>query len=127
MALVERGESKHLAPDRGLILMPYDKLYLIGVDEQVHKLGIELETSAYKDGESTTESYKLRSVRVTMNSPFVNKTIRESSIREKTSGLIVGIERNGEHIISPDSSMKILVDDILWIVGDYDKINRLRS
>ena len=127
VALVERGESKHLAPDRGLILMPYDKLYLIGVDEQVHKLGIELETSAYKDGESTTESYKLRSVRVTMNSPFVNKTIRESSIREKTSGLIVGIERNGEHIISPDSSMKILVDDILWIVGDYDKINRLRS
>ncbi len=127
VALVERGESKHLAPDRGLILMPYDKLYLIGVDEQVHKLGVELETSAYKDGESTTESYKLRSVRVTMNSPFVNKTIRESSIREKTSGLIVGIERNGEHIISPDSSMKILVDDILWIVGDYDKINRLRS
>lgn len=127
VALVERGESKHLAPDRGLILMPYDKLYLIGVDEQVHKLGIELETSAYKDGESTSESYRLRSVRVTMNSPFVNKTIRESSIREKTSGLIVGIERNGEHIISPDSSMEILVDDILWIVGDYDKINRLRS
>ncbi|MCM2352364.1 MAG: cation:proton antiporter [Pseudobdellovibrio sp.] len=127
VALVERGESKHLAPDRGLILMPFDKLYLIGIDEQVHKLGIELETSAYKDGESTTESYKLRSVRVTMNSPFVNKTIRESSIREKTSGLIVGIERNGEHIISPDSSMEILEDDILWIVGDYDKINRLRS
>ncbi|WP_409477451.1 cation:proton antiporter [Pseudobdellovibrio sp. HCB154] len=127
VALVERGESKHLAPDRGLILMPFDKLYLIGIDEQVHKLGIELETSAYKDGESTTESYKLRSVRVTISSPFVNKTIRESSIREKTSGLIVGIERNGEHIISPDSSMEILVDDILWIVGDYDKINRLRS
>lgn len=127
VALVERGESKHLAPDRGLILMPFDKLYLIGIDEQVHKLGVELETSAYKDGESTTESYRLRSVRVTISSPFVNKTIRESSIREKTSGLIVGIERNGEHIISPDSSMEILVDDILWIVGDYDKINRLRS
>lgn len=127
VALVERGESKHLAPDRDLILMPYDKLYLIGIDEQVHKLGVELETSAYKDGESTTESYRLRSVRVTPQSPFVNKTIRESEIREKTSGLIVGIERNGEHIISPDSSMQILVDDILWIVGDYDKINRLRS
>lgn len=127
VALVERGESKHLAPDRGLILMPFDTLYLIGVDEQVHKLGIELETSAYNDGDSSAQSYKLRSLRVTAASPFANKTIRESTIREKTSGLIVGIERHGEHIISPDSSMEIQVDDILWIVGDYDKINRLRS
>lgn len=127
VALVERGESKHLAPDRGLILMPFDKLYLIGTDEQVNKLGIELEASVYKDGESTAESYRLRSLRVTESSPFANKTIRESTIREKTSGLIVGIERHGERIISPDSSMQILVDDVLWIVGDYDKINKLRS
>lgn len=126
VALVERGESKHLAPDRGLILMPYDKLYLIGTDEQVHKLGTELEASIYKNGDSPAESYRLRSLKVTISSPFVNKTIRESTIREKTSGLIVGIERNGERIISPDSSMEILVNDILWIVGDYDKINRLR-
>lgn len=127
IALVERGESKHLAPDRGLILMPYDKLYLIGTDEQVQAVGTELEASSFKDGENLAESYKLRSLRVTENSPFVDKSIRESTIREKTSGLIVGIERNGERIISPDSSMKILVNDILWIVGDYDKINRLRS
>ena len=127
IALVERGESKHLAPDRGLILMPYDKLYLIGTDEQVHKLGTELEASAFKDGENQAESYKLRSLRVSENSPFVNKSIRESTIREKTSGLIVGIERNGERIISPDSSMEIQVNDVLWIVGDYAKINRLRS
>lgn len=127
IALVERGESKHLAPDRGLILMPYDKLYLIGTDEQVHKVGTELESSAFKDGENQAESYKLRSVRVTETSPFVNKSIRESAIREKTAGLIVGIERNGERIISPDSSIEIHVNDVLWIVGDYAKINRLRS
>ena len=127
IALVERGESKHLAPDRGLILMPYDKLYLIGTDEQVHKVGTELESSAFKDGENQAESYKLRSVRVTETSPFVNKSIRESAIREKTAGLIVGIERNGERIISPDSSIEIQVNDVLWIVGDYAKINRLRS
>lgn len=127
IALVERGESKHLAPDRDLILMPFDKLYLIGTDEQVHEVGTELEASSFKNGENLAESYKLRSLRVVDGSPFVNKTIRESTIREKTSGLIVGIERNGERIISPDSAMQILVNDILWIVGDYTKINRLRS
>ncbi|AZZ37079.1 hypothetical protein CIK05_09835 [Bdellovibrio sp. qaytius] len=127
IALVERGESKHLAPDRGLILMPFDKLYLIGTDEQVQAVGIELETSSFKNGENLAESYKLRSLKVAEGSPFINKSIRESTIREKTSGLIVGIERNGERIISPDSSMEIRVNDILWIVGDYDKINRLRS
>lgn len=126
VALVERGETKHLAPDRGLILMPHDKLYLIGTDDQVHKLGAALESSSVTSNDGSMDTYKLRSLRVTKQSPFLNKTIRESQIRELTSGLIVGIERHGERIISPDSSMVILEDDILWIVGDYDKINRLR-
>jgi len=50
------------------------------------------------------------------------KTIRNSGIREKTNGLVVGIERNGERILNPHSDTEFSWDDIVWIVGDKRKI-----
>ena len=51
------------------------------------------------------------------------KSIRESQIREKTHGIIVGIERNGKRILNPESHWILESDDILWIAGDRKKIN----
>jgi len=52
-------------------------------------------------------------------------TIRESGIREKTSGLVVGIERDGKRILNPDSHTVFEWNDIIWIVGDRRKIQEL--
>ena len=52
------------------------------------------------------------------NEGFIGKSIRQSQLREKTNGLVVGIERKGKRILNPDSQMVLEKDDILWIVGD---------
>jgi len=52
-------------------------------------------------------------------------TIRESGIREKTSGLVVGIERDGQRILNPESQTVLEWNDIVWIVGDRKKIQEL--
>ena len=39
--------------------------------------------------------------------------------------MIVGIERNGERILNPDSSMKFELNDTLWIVGDNKLVKAL--
>lgn len=49
------------------------------------------------------------------------KTIRDSGIRERTNGLIVGIERNNERILNPNSTTIFEWDDIVWIVGKEKK------
>ncbi|MNL89483.1 TrkA-C domain protein [compost metagenome] len=36
--------------------------------------------------------------------------------------MIVGLERNGERILNPDSSMVIENQDVLWIAGDKELI-----
>ncbi|MFN3455691.1 MAG: cation:proton antiporter [Pseudobdellovibrio sp.] len=126
IALIERGDLKYLAPDRNFILMPYDKLYLIGSDDQVTQACTEIEKNLIPVSNTDSDvSYGLHSIKAKPHCDFVNKTIRESGIREKTSGLIVGIERAGERLINPDSALQIHLDDILWIVGDYDKIKAL--
>ena len=52
------------------------------------------------------------------NEAFIGKSIRQSQLREKTSGLIVGIEKKGNRILNPESNIILEKNDILWIVGD---------
>jgi CPA2 family monovalent cation:H+ antiporter-2 len=63
---------------------------------------------------------------VTEKLSFAYKTIRKSGLREKTDGMVAGIERHGEKILNPDSNLEILPGDILWIVGDSRKIEGLK-
>ena len=52
------------------------------------------------------------------NCLLINKSIREADLRNRIHGLVVGIERNGERILNPESDMLLLEGDIVWIVGD---------
>lgn len=46
------------------------------------------------------------------------KTIRESGLREKAHALVVGIERNDERILNPDSGISFQANDNLFIVAN---------
>ena len=59
------------------------------------------------------------------NSEFIGKSIREAGLREKTNGLVVGIERDNERIMNPESDTILKKNDILWLVGDKQLINDL--
>ncbi len=61
------------------------------------------------------------------NSPFIEKSIRECGLREAVRGLIVGIERNGERILNPQSDLMLLAGDLIWVFGDSSKIRNLRE
>jgi CPA2 family monovalent cation:H+ antiporter-2 len=54
--------------------------------------------------------------------PFLGMSIRASNIREKTSGLIVGIERNGQRILNPDPGTLFQKGDIVWLSGDRELV-----
>jgi CPA2 family monovalent cation:H+ antiporter-2 len=53
--------------------------------------------------------------------------IRSSGLREKTNGLVIGIERNNERILNPDSTTVFEPNDVIWIVGEKKKIQQLKS
>ncbi len=123
IALIERGRRRISAPGRDEMLMPFDKLSVIGTDEQLEKfknfIGNDRMGGFFV---SNTKNFTLEKVEIMQQSEFLNKNIRESGLREATSGLVVGIERAGQRMLNPDSHELILVGDILWIVGDREKI-----
>ncbi|MEO5500748.1 MAG: TrkA C-terminal domain-containing protein, partial [Ginsengibacter sp.] len=53
------------------------------------------------------------------------KTIRNSNIRERTNGLVVGIERDAQRILNPESDLILEWGDIIWIVGEREKLQNI--
>lgn len=123
VAMIERGSQKILAPRFTDILLPNDRLYVIGTDSQITQLRLKLENKKAAYNAQIPDSYKLKSFVLSEESSFKDKSIRECGLREAVDGLIVGLERNGERILSPDSSLVLKPGDLIWLVGDSDKIN----
>ncbi len=128
VALVQRGEENISAPDRNWIIMPFDRIFIIGTEEQLLKAKGSLENprAALADAENL-ETFGLLPIQLAANSFYVGKVIRDCGLREAISGLIVGIERAGERILSPDSAIALASGDLLWVVGDVEKIKSLRG
>lgn len=125
VAMIERGSRRILAPKRDDLILPGDKIFLIGTDDQLVEIRKVIEVPVEKIEAPASESFGLTSMTLHSSSRFINKTIRNCGLREEAEGLIVGIERNGERILSPDSTMTLKVEDLVWIVGDISKIKAL--
>lgn len=125
ITMIHRGTKVINAPGRADSLMPHDRIYLIGTDEELAGFGKYLEQNATEDLVKETREVSLSQHMVSEKSPFLGKSIRESGIREHTLGLVVGIERDGKRILNPDSTLTIQTGDLLWIVGDLQKISSL--
>lgn len=128
VALVERGEERYLAPDRNFVLMPNDQFFIIGSEDQLLKAKAALENPRAGLRENQlSDSFGLRSILLTDQSPFAGHILRESGLREAILGLVVGVERAGRRILSPDSSMVLTPGDLLWVVGDLERIKNIRT
>ncbi|MFT2010323.1 cation:proton antiporter [Pontibacter sp. 13R65] len=129
VAVIERGDRTLMAPTRHERILPGDKVYIFGTDEQLEafKEFIESEAVPATDGAYDKEEIKLQGLVVSADSVLLHKSIRESGVREKTKGLIVGIEKNGERILNPDSELVFEEGDLLWIVGSPWRIKQLEA
>jgi CPA2 family monovalent cation:H+ antiporter-2 len=126
IAYIERGSITITAPARTDVLYPFDKISVIGTDVQLEQFRTILE-SAILPAKNGEEEITLNKFIVDEHNALRGKTLRASGIREATNGLVVGIERDGQRILNPDSTTIFEWDDIVWIVGDRKKIEELKE
>lgn len=127
IALIERGKKMIATPSGKARLFPNDKLTVIGTDDQLAAFKEEIEAVEGTENQQVyaPQDLELHKITITKASPVCYQSIRNSGIRENTRGLIVGIERNNERILNPESSLILLPGDTIWIVGDRKKISEL--
>ncbi len=124
VAFIERGNKVMFAPARTEKIFPFDNIGVIGTDQQMLEFG-KIMVPYVEEVDSEKELVELEKIVVDEHTRLKGLTIRESGIREKTNGLVVGIERKGERILNPSSFTQLEWDDIVWIVGNRKKIQQL--
>ena len=77
--------------------------------------------------ENNIEDIILQKIVVDEHNKLKGMSIRGSRIRERTNGLVVGIERDEDRLLNPDSSTSFEWGDIVWIVGERNKILELNK
>lgn len=118
IASIKRGEITIHIPDANERLFPGDEINVIGTDAQVQEFKKYLDQHEIEASPEITEpDIVLRQIEL-KNHDFIGKSIKESKLREKTKGLVVGIEKRGKRLLNPESNVVLEQDDILWIVGD---------
>lgn len=128
IAFIERGSRLIYAPKRTERLYPFDEIGVIGTDMQLQKFTRMVEAGpeeALPAGEGDAAYISLEKVVVDEHNALKGLSIRSSAIREKTNGLVVGIERAGERMLNPSSDTIFEWGDVIWLVGDRRKIELL--
>jgi CPA2 family monovalent cation:H+ antiporter-2 len=125
IACIHRGDHNIRIPKADEYIFPHDEISLIGTDEQLAK--VETIISPKKGSELVIDDPNVSLQVITMkeDSEFIGKTIRDSGIKIKAKGLVVGVERRGSRYLNPESDWILDVGDIVWIVGDSGKISKL--
>ncbi len=125
IASIERGKKMLDVPSRFEMLFPYDKIAVIGTDEQLQTFRYIIEpTNEVPELLPSKTEVSLHKIIADEHTKLRGKSIRDSRIREKTGGLVVGIERDGKRILNPDSTLTFEWEDVVWIVGDWKRIKQ---
>ena len=129
VAGIQRGQQHINIPSAHTLILPGDRLQVIGSDKQLADFGHTMETmSAEAALQKTPEEMALRRLVLRSDSPFVGKTIKESGIRDHYQCLVVGVETEGEEgLLTPDPMQQLLAGDIMWVVGEEANIAEMEG
>lgn len=125
IAYIKRGEHIIHLPQRNERLFPGDEICIIGPDDQVQAFGKYLEENTLIVNEQTDQADISMMQLELKESDLIGKTLREAQIRERSKGMVVGIERHGNRHLNPESNWLMEKGDIIFIVGDRKSLQVL--
>jgi CPA2 family monovalent cation:H+ antiporter-2 len=128
IAYIKRGNKLIYAPGRNNRLLPFDNVGIIATDEQMQAFKPVFDTNEQvHNHEQEVEDIIVEKFVVDEHNKLKGLTIRDSGIREKTNGLVIGIQRDKNRILNPNSGTTFQWGDIVWIVGERKKIQKLNE
>jgi len=112
VASIFRGDTNIFAPAPSERIYPYDRLSLIGGDAEISHFKAELLDSTPPVSENSGQSL----IKETVSDDLNDIIIKESKIRQRYNGIIVGIERQDKRILNPNPNFKLKSGDLMWLL-----------
>jgi CPA2 family monovalent cation:H+ antiporter-2 len=122
VAYIKRGENIIPIPKEDDKVFPFDRLGLIGTDEQlkIFEQNIQAEEMPEHENSYKEDNVTLTKFTVSETSPVLGKSSK--FLRELTKGLVIGIEREDHKIVNPPSNTLLQLNDTVWMVGNKKDI-----
>ncbi len=119
-----RGDKIINIPDRHTHLFPFDKVIIVGTDEEVQNFATILEKNDIKEDTAAVSNYRVELYQYELEeaNPIIGKTIRSLDVQKKTGCLITSIEREGSMLVKFSADFEFKQNDILWLAGEKEKI-----
>ena len=129
VASIIRGQHRINIPGANVRLFPGDTIQVIGTDEQLSLFSKQVEGASVPSVEDEVEKREmhLKQFVVDANSPLLNMSIKESGIRNQYHCLVVGVEKEGGNLLSPEANMVLEKGDVVWVVGEQEDVYQLVS
>ncbi len=128
---IRRGNRLLQLPGGNTQLFPYDKLTVVGTDEEFREFRriLERQRSERRKNSRDTKPVTLRIVSYTLpaNSILDGVTLGESEIRKRASALVLGIERTEGAVMNPSAAERFRSGDVVWAVGDPHRMQAFFS
>lgn len=130
VASILRGSRRINIPGGDERIYPNDRLQVIGTDEQLATLGkamsrLEEETKDNEQQNWEHQEMRLKQFIIDADSPFLDKSIRHSGIRNQYNCLIVGIEKADGTLMGPDADEVLHQGEVIWVVGEEKDVAHL--
>lgn len=124
---IQRGQTVIQIPGSQERLFPGDTVGVIGTEEQIAAIlpDVEknLDDAALPSGDLSKT--RLTGILLSDSSPLAGHTPRESALRDRYDALVVAVDRGEEHIDTrPDLVFR--PGDLVWLVGDPQKLASLK-
>jgi CPA2 family monovalent cation:H+ antiporter-2 len=124
VVMIKREDYQIALPGREQVIYPNDTLLVLGTDHQVQRLKVLIRAEE-EPVQQNMNDVALFNYFIGDNDALAGKTIRTSGLRDKANALVVGIERNNDRILNPESDTVLQANDNLFIVGDPRQIKAL--
>lgn len=122
-----RGDRRINIPGGNERLYPFDKLIVVGADDDLNHFRHYIE-ERYKESlnnRQETKEVNMEQFFIGEGSGLIGRTILASGIRDNSGCLVIGIERDARSIKNPPPTTVFEQGDIVWIVGEHEKVVRL--
>lgn len=115
---IERAGKVYDLPDKDMVIMPTDKLTLLGNEDQLAHvrtvIEVEPDMLIHDHSDHEINTYRLE---VSTASPLVGTDIRNSGFTTKYNAMVIGIERGHDYMVNPMADTRFQVGDVVWFVS----------
>ena len=121
---IQRGSRKINIPHSDDILLPADRIAVVGTDAELKRFAaeVEVEPAAPTSG---VDEVVMRQFSVSPSSVLVGMTVSQFVVMCGGEGIVIGIERQDGTFVEPLGLVRFRPYDLVWVAGTREPLRKL--